>query len=367
MMRLAVLTTNLARGGAETQAASLACCLAARGWEARAFSLLPPSALVEELRAAGVAVGPHGFARLVPALLRFKPHILHAHLFHANVTARAIRLVCPVPVVISTIHSLAESSRRSPNITRRDLAYRATDWLSDATVCVSAAVAERHLSARAVTGKRLRVIFNGVDTECFRPDPDLRARLRSELGLGSGFVWLAVGRLMWKKNYPLLLEAMARLGAGSLLIAGDGPDAVALRAQADRLRVNARFLGTRQDIPALMNAADGFVLSSVVEGLPMVLLEAAACGLPQVAPAVGGVKEALLDGRTGFIAPSSESDALAAAMTRLMSLSPEVRTQMARQARDHAIACFDLPRVASQWEDLYNQLLDTARRDATPG
>ncbi len=362
MTRVAFLTTKLARGGAEIQVANLACRLANRGWDIRMMSLLEPSGLADELGAAGVTVEPYGFTHLVPSLLRFKPHLLHAHLFHANITARIVRLACPVPVVISTIHSMAESSRRSDKIAVRDLAYRSTDWLSDVTVCVSAAVAERHVTAGAVTRKRVRVILNGVDTERFQPDRELRIRMRAELELGNEFVWVAVGRLMWKKNYPLLLEALAKVGSCSLLIVGDGPDAAGLRDLADRLGVRARFLGERQDIPALMNAADGLVLSSKVEGLPMVLLEAAACGLPQVANAVGGVEEALLDGRTGFIARVPEPGALAGAMTRLMTLSPETRERMSREARTRALACFDLLQITSQWEHLYRQLLDRARR-----
>ena len=105
---------------------------------------------------------------------------------------------------------------------------------------------------------------------------------------------------MWKKNYPLMLEAMARQREGVLFIAGDGPDAARLRQLAGP---NVRFLGARDDIPALMNACDGFVLSSDVEGLPMVLLEAAASGLPQVATAAGGVAEAVIHERTGYRRP----------------------------------------------------------------
>ncbi len=361
MTRVAMLTTSLARGGAEVQAATLARSLAGRGWEVRAMALTQPGALAEELRAAGIATGPHGLARLVPALARFQPHILHAHLFHANLAARLARLVCPVPVVISTIHSLAESSRRSAHIARRDFAYRATDWLADATVCVSAAVAERHRAAGAVSAKRLRVIPNGVDRASFRPDAGLRQRTRAELGLQDGFAWLAAGRLMWKKNYPAMLEAMAKLGGGVLLIAGEGPDEADLRARAAALGVDARFLGARRDMPALMNAADGLVLSSAVEGLPMVLLEAAACGLPQVATAVGGVEEAVLHERTGWLAPAGDPAALAAAMARLVNLPPAAREAMARAAREHA-ARFDLALAASRWEALYGELLQSARR-----
>ena len=122
---------------------------------------------------------------------------------------------------------------------------------------------------------------------------------------------------MWKKDYATLLRAFAKQRGAVLLIAGEGPQEAGLRALARELAVDARFLGRVDDMPALMNAADALVLSSVVEGLPMALLEAAASGLPAVATDAGGVREAILDGHTGFITPPRDPAALAEAMSRL--------------------------------------------------
>jgi glycosyltransferase involved in cell wall biosynthesis len=200
------------------------------------------------------------------------------------------------------------------------------------------------------------VIPNGVDTNRFRPDAARRERMRPALGIGNEFAWLAAGRLMWKKDYPTMLRAMARQRTGVLLIAGEGPLRVQLHSLAGELGVHARFLGARQDMAELMNACDGLLLSSVVEGLPMVLLEAAASGLPSIATNAGGVREAVLDGHTGYVVPSGEPVALAEAMSRLVDLPAEARQRMARAAREHALARFDLRVVADQWERLYDQL-----------
>jgi glycosyltransferase involved in cell wall biosynthesis len=328
-MRIALLTTNLALGGAETQVAQLARRLRSRGHEVGVFSLLKPTAFHAELRAAGVRVDrPFG-------LPRFRPHILHCHMFHANVLGRVLRLICPVPVVISTIHSLAESSRRSDKIRGRDRAYRLTECLADATVAVSQAAADRHVSARAV--RRIRVIPNGVDTSVFYPAAEARANRE--------FTWLAVGRLMWKKDYPTLLAAFAQVGDGRLCIAGTGPDEAELRKQAS---ARVEFLGARTDVPELMRAADGFVLSSVVEGLPMVLLEAAASGLPCVATDVGGVRET----GVAMIVPPRDPSALAAAMREVMSGNAPRPTLSER---------FRLDAVSAQWEALYAELLERSR------
>lgn len=387
--RVTLLSTNLARGGAETQVAQLAGALDRRGWTVSVVSLLDPSAFEAELTASGVRVfslrmlpgrpNPLALLRLAAILRESRPHIVHAHLFHANLLARAIRLVCPAPVVISTIHSIAESgrasgarrafaSRQSTAMRHRDWLYRITDPLADATVSVSAAGAERYASIRAVSRRRLRVIPNAVDTTRFQPDAQRRARTRSALGIGYQFVWLAAGRLMWKKDYDTMLRAMARrrtalpaaLGEEVLLIAGEGPQHAELHSLAGELGANVRFLGARDDMPDLMNASDGLLLSSVVEGLPMVLLEAAATGLPCVATDAGGVREAVLDGHTGYVVRPADPAAFAEAMARLAQLPAEARQRMADAAREHALARFDLAVVVEQWERLYLELLEAA-------
>ena len=360
---IVLLTTNLARGGAETQVAQLAISLRRRGWQVSVISLLEPSAFERELASSDVPVyslrmqpgSPNllALARLVAILRKLRPRILHSHMFHANLLARVTRLICPVPVVISTLHSIAESSRRSGDAGRRDWLYRITDALSDVTVSVSAAGAARHESARAVPRAKLRVIPNGVDVERFRPDAAERARTRDVLDIRDEFVWLAVGRLMWKKDYPTMFRAMARRRTGVLLIAGAGPLESDLRTLASELGVNLRFLGEREDIPELMNACDGLLLSSVVEGLPMVLIEAASSGLLSIATDVGGVREAVVDERTGYVVPPEDPEAFAEAMSRLVELSDQARRDMSRAARDHAVARFDLGIVTSEWERLY--------------
>jgi len=371
MTRVALLTTSLARGGAESEVAQCAIALRRRGFQMAVVSLLAPAAFVGELASEGVPVhslgmragrpGPRGLARLMGFLRVFRPQILHSHMFHANLAARVVRLFCPVPVVISTLHSVAESSRERAGVELRDWIYRLTDPLADMVTAVSQAVADRHRLSGAARSAKLRVIPNGVDTSRYRPDRARRESVRRELGIEPRFVWLAAGRLMWKKDYASLLRAFARVSDAVLLMAGEGPEGDRLRCQARELAVDARFLGTREDVPALMNAADGFVLSSVVEGLPMVLLEAAASGLPAVATDAGGVRECVADGETGFVVPCSDGDALAAAMSRLASLPAETRARMGHAARARAVERFGVETVAAQWERTYGELLERVR------
>jgi glycosyltransferase involved in cell wall biosynthesis len=357
-----MITTSLRRGGAETQAVSLAAELRRRGWNVKLISLVSGCEFKEEpCSSLGMQPGfanPLGLLRLVAMLRSFRPQVLHAHLFHANVLARLARLVCPVPVVISTLHSVAESAQRHGTILRRDLVYRITDPLADIVVAVSQAVAERHAKAGAAARRKLTVIPNGVDTGLFRPDAERRLATRRELGLQSEFVWLAAGRLMWKKGYPTLLRAFGQRRNSVLLIAGEGPQVQELRALAKEVAAPVRFLGRRDDMPSLMNAADACVLSSAIEGLPMILIEAASSGLPCVSTDVGGAPDAIVEGETGFLVAPGNVPALSEALLRLEALPESELHAFGQQARARAIARFDLRTVAGQWEEQYRKLLD---------
>ncbi len=169
------------------------------------------------------------------------------------------------------------------------------------------------------------------------------------------------------KDYPTLLNALA--GAhetARLLIAGVGPLQAELVQLAARLGLEqrVRFLGFDPNVQRWMQAADGFVLSSRYEGLPMVLLEAGACALPAVATDVPGTREAIVNGETGWLAPAGDADALALAMAKLMRTPIEERRAMGERARRHVVEQFGIESVLDRWEQLYAELLDrkNARR-----
>jgi glycosyltransferase involved in cell wall biosynthesis len=117
-----------------------------------------------------------------------------------------------------------------------------------------------------------------------------------------------------------------------------------------------RLLGVRRDVPELMSAGDGYVLSSAWEGMPVVLLEAGAAGMPIVATAVGGNGEVVLDGRTGFVVPPQDPQMLAQAMMKLAALTPTDRLGLGQRAREHVEAHYALPRIIDLWEELYQEL-----------
>jgi glycosyltransferase involved in cell wall biosynthesis len=209
------------------------------------------------------------------------------------------------------------------------------------------------------------VIANGVDTDRMRNlPPEGRAALRGGMSVGDQqFVWLAVGRFEVAKDYPNMLRAFADVRAREpravLVIVGQGSlqaEAEALTAELG-LREAVRFLGARDDVAAVMSAADGYVMSSAWEGMPMVLLEAAAAGLPIVATAVGGNGEVVRDGESGFLVPARDSEVLRAGMLRLMALPEEQRRAMGERGREHVRANYGLQRVAERWERVYWEAL----------
>lgn len=366
-MKILFVITSLTFGGAETQLVRVATQLKQRGWQIRVVTLLPPKAYARELENIGITVGTLGMRRKVPdprAILRlaryirhWKPDIVHSHLFHANLLARITRPIAPIPVLISSLRSITETSRL------REALYRVTDPLCDVTTHVCQTGAERYVRIGTVPKHKMRYIPNGVDTSTFRPDSEARERLRSELNAEHAFVWLAVGRFDPPKDYPTLLRAFSTaindMPDSLLLLAGDGPLREEMEDMARLLGVHPhiRFLGIRRDIAQLMNAADAYVMSSSREGLPNVLLEAHATGLPVVATNVGGNSEIVQDGVTGLIVPPRNPDALAEAMRRITALSESDRQQMGAAARKHIVRNYSIEHVVNLWEQLYQDCL----------
>jgi len=365
--RILILITTLTFGGAETQVSRLATELRRRGWAVKVVCMTDPDAFVEQLEAEDVEVTSLGMPRGVPdprAVWRlrrivqaFKPDIVHAHMVHANLLGRIARLFCRMPALICTAHNLRESSEKGGGTWHKELLYRMTDSLADRTTIICKAAFDRYVKVGAVPAGRFELIPNGVDTSRFRPSMEAREVERRVLHIGNQFVWLAVGRLVEQKDYSTLLQAIQQLTGQEwlLLIAGDGPLAAELQAEANRLKVDhrVRFLGARENIQRLYNAADALVMSSKYEGLSVALLEAASAGLPCVVTDVGGNGEAVLHEVTGYVVPPADSAGLAAAMQKLQDLPPEERRSLGHAARHHCVSNFCFDKVADQWIELY--------------
>jgi glycosyltransferase involved in cell wall biosynthesis len=365
------VSTALLRGGAETQVTLLASGLARRDWCVRVVSMRPPEAYVEELAAAGVEVvslgmrrrvpDPRGVLRLARYLRAWRPDIVHGHMVHANLLTRVTRPLAPVPVLVSTAHNVIEGPRW------REVAYRLTDALSDLTTNVSAAAVDRYVQIHAAPEHKIRCVPNGIDLSRFRRDEVARRRLRDELGIADRSVLLAAGRLESAKDYPTMLRALSLVAREHpnilLLIAGTGtlePEVRQLVAELD-LGPHVRLLGARTDVPALMSAADLYVLSSAWEGLPLVLIEAAAVELPIVATDVGGNREVVRHEDNGLIVFPQDPRALASAIGQVLNMPPEARQRWGAAGRRLVEREYDIDRVLDRWEGIYREFLEPAR------
>ena len=370
-MRICFLSTSMGMGGADSQLLSAARVMLARGHDVIIVSLTPLGPMGQQARNLGIRTeslemprgipDPRGLLRLARLVRAWRPDVVHSHMVHANLLARALRLIAPVPALVSTIHNVYEGGRL------RMAAYRLTNGMVDHMTIVSQAAADRFIRDRIVPARLLTVVPNGVDTEQIRNvPPGTRASLRRTLGVEDRFVWLAVGRFEIAKDYPNMLRAFARLRErhprAVLLLVGRG----SLQAEAEAvvkelsLGDGVRFLGVRDDVPLVMSAADGYVMSSAWEGMPMVLLEAAAAGLPIVATTVGGNHEVMVNEESGFLVPPRDHEALGAAMARLAELPEERRLEMGRRGHQHIRSHYGLGRVAERWEEIYRDVL--ARR-----
>ncbi len=374
-MRIAYCISTLALGGAERQTLLLAEQMRRRGHivllvvlfaaqDAELETSLPalrlsqPRSLRGMLRALRLAG---------PFLQAFQPEILHSHTYPANLFARLLRLPEASPRVVHTFHNVSEGGWL------RMLLYRLTRRRMHAATAVSEAVRERMLQVGAAT--ELEWIPNAIDLSRLTVESEQRAQLRTEFAAGDGFVWIAVGRMARAKDYPNLLRAFARVHerhpeSRLWIVGGVAEDRHARSNHAIFARASKApgvlALGMRFDVPALLFAADGFVMASAWEGAPLALGEEMAMQLPIVATDVGGVREMLAD--TGSMVPPGDSEALAEAMLKCMQrqthADPSHAANAARRARAHVEQQYAPDRIAVLWEEFYARVLRAEKADA---
>lgn len=350
-------------GGAERQVCDLADQFSAKGHHVLLISLTgetvnrPQSKNIDviSLNMAKNLVGfVRAYWRALQLIKDFKPDVVHSHMVHANLFARLLRLMVPMPKLICTAHSSNEGGGV------RMLAYRLTDHLCDFTTNVSQKAVDISVKRGAVPANRILAIHNGINIDRFVFNAARRNQFRNEIGLVDATpLILAVGRLTLAKDYPNLLIAFQKLivagYAAQLAIIGTGEAQAKLVALVGELGLNkhVHFLGLRRDVSDWMSAADIFVLSSAWEGFGLVVAEAMACERVVVATDCGGVKEIV--GTSGILVPTKNSEALAIGLIKGLSLPPLVAKQLGIQARERIVQNFSLDVVSEKWLALYKQ------------
>jgi starch synthase (maltosyl-transferring) len=361
---IALVITDLDVGGAERALVNLATRLDRSRWAPRVIALGVEGRLAETLREAGIPCACLGgdrrkplrvITRLAKALRAQRPALVQSFLFHANLASRLAAPFAGRPWVLGGLR-VAERRKRWHLVLDR-----LTSPLAAGSVCVSNGVRDFSMSAGGLNPRRLVVIPNGIDPEPF--DRAVPAS-RSELGiLEDAFLAVAVGRLDEQKGIPDLLDAaelvVRERPEWHLAIAGDGPLRDWLREQLaarGALAGRVHWLGPRDDVPRLLRAADLMVLASLWEGMPNVVLEAMASGLPVVATAVEGTDELIVSGRTGWLVPPGDSMSLANSLMAA-ARDPSFARELGRRGRARIAAEFSIDGAVAAYERLWAGLL----------
>jgi glycosyltransferase involved in cell wall biosynthesis len=343
-----------------------------RGLRARGHEVIGACAegrLLDDVRAEGFRVVGVPFARKLSPLAHVRaffwlvrlfrterPDLVHAHMPISGFLTRLAARAAGVPRVAYTCHGFLFNQEGSWLRRFGGLAMEwCGGWITDVFMTVSAAEARDarrlHIHRGAVA------VGNGRDPARYRPDAEVRQRIRAALGVtDQQVVVLAVSRLVWPKGYPELAEAMRALPDVALWVVGErlesdrGPDMVALLLGAG-LGERLRLLGYRDDVPELMAAADIFALPSRFEAMPMSVIEAMLSGLPVVAGNVGGATEEVVAEETGLLITPGDASVLASALGRLAG-DAALRARMGAAGRRRAVECFDEAKVLARTLEL---------------
>lgn len=363
--RVAFVVGTLGQGGAEKQLCYMARALRAGGIDARVYALAggPYEA---ELRAAGVplafigrrAAPPLRMAALAAALAPFRPHIVQSAHFYTNLyvaaVAPALRAIGIGAVRNDAIFDVRENGRWGP-------------WLLKlpAALFVNSHAARRNAERMGIAPRALHVVPNVIDLDAF--DHAARAARPPR---ADGIVVAGIARHVPAKRLDRFLRALAlarrEVPALRGLLVGEGPEQPALRALAGELGLlpeGARFLGRRDDVPALLAAADIQLLTSDHEGFPNVVLEGMAARLPVVATPAGDAGVVVRHEVTGFIVPFDDVEQMS---RRLVALARDeaLRRMLGEAGRERAERMYSAASLAGTLLERYTAIAEGRRRRA---
>lgn len=350
--------------------------LRARGFPVDTSSFQCPAALKSVFGAAQRAVS-WGAAGI-------DADVVHCHTWYSHLGGILAKLNYGIPLVIS-VHSL--EPLRPWKREQLGGGYDFSCWvektaleMADAVICVSRETKQDVERLFAVDPKRLHIIYNGIDPDEYRPDQPMD-RITA-LGIDPSKPYLLfVGRITRQKGIVHLVNAIKYLDPGfPVVLAAGAPDTPEIAAEmkgavaeAQRTRPDLRWVENMVDKPTVVQLyahAAVFCCPSIYEPFGIINLEAMACETPVVASAVGGIKEVVVDGETGFLVsldqmvespfeavhPDQFSRSLAARINQLMA-DPALRQRMAKAGRQRAIEKFSWSAIAAQTKSLYDTLV----------
>jgi glycosyltransferase involved in cell wall biosynthesis len=233
-------------------------------------------------------------------------------------------------------------------------------------VTVSKALKEILVKERSIPADKIRVVYNGVELDQYNPNLQISDEVRQSLAISDNYpIVETIGRLVYQKGLPYFLEAAQYVNSEKqyvrFVIVGGGPEEANLKRLANDLGIShlCTFTGLRFDIIELLSAFDALVLSSLLEGLPRVVIEAMAMARPIVAADISGIREQLRHNETGLLVPPADSKTLAGAILNILN-DRERAERLGQEARKCAERKFNLQFTLTNIEDLYDRILSSA-------
>jgi len=370
---VAHVITGLNTGGAEMMLANILAHHQQSHFRPVVYCLAEQGPIADRIRALDVPVyslamrsgipDPRAIRRLAHAFREEQAAVIQTWLYHADLIGGLAARLARIPVAWGIHNSTLHGNAAGRGLR---LVIRACRWLSpvvpNAIVCVADSAKVAHV-AMGYPSRKMTVIPNGFDLTRFRPNPDVRRRIRAELELdGSAPVVLIAGRFVPLKNHRLFVEAAGIVATqhpdAQFVMVGDGLGTSnrELAGWVDQTGHSSRFhlLGPQSDMPELLAAADLVALTSNTEAFPLVIGEAMASGVPCVCTDVGDARP--LIGDTGRIVPVGATVPFADALGELIAMPAAKRHALGCRARAKMEAEYDLARMAARYDQLWQSL-----------
>jgi glycosyltransferase involved in cell wall biosynthesis len=355
MAKVLHVISGLGLGGAEMALARLAVGLQKRGHPQQVVTLTGHGIVrnllelhsipVTELKVGSVAKSFAAIFRLAALIRSTAPDVVQGWMYHGNLVATLAHVLAWSGLRPRLFWNIRASNMDACRYGQLIKWSARLSRLPDLIIANSNAGAQFHLQ-QGFQPWRLEVLPNGIDTEKFRPDASLRQAFRLAQGIPPEAVLVIhVARVDPMKDHATFLAAMNKLPEVRAVLVGMGTQNLSLPP-------NVSALGLRTDVERLYPAADIVVSTSAFgEGFSNVLAEGMSAGLVPIATDVGDAK--LIVGDTGIIVPPRDETALAAAITRTVTLEPATRRRMGLAAREHIVTHFSLSRTVEAYERFY--------------
>lgn len=373
-MRLVLITTNLATGGAETVLLNVLQQLDRSKFDPTVVSLIGLGEIGPCIQALGIPVHALGMKRGVPdpmavlrlawLLRRLQPDVVHTWMYHADLLGGLAARLAGFDRIIWGIHHSNLSGHVNKRSTLRVVKLNAllSRWVPARIISCTQCAKEIHAAA-GYEADKLHVIPNGFDLGRFVPSDESRASVRGELGLASDTPLVGlIARFDPQKNHFGFVEAAALVHAQRpdvhFVLAGTGVDgangALTAAISARGLQGHIHLLGRRDDVPRLMAALDVLALSSHGESFGNVLCEAMACGVPCVTTNSGGPAEVV--GNIGRVVELGDMEGLAKGLLDILRLQPEQKAEFSVKARLRVAENYEIGHVTRLYQELYEQV-----------